>query len=250
MICPPIQIDCLNINKKKLLVVRDDLLEGGTKQRAAVPFLNYFKKEGVKEFIYASPFSGYAQIALSISANSVGVDSTIFASVNEKKEISSYSNKASKYSKIISCENLDAAERLSSFYQKNTKDSLKIPLGFNHCLFVEFLQKELEKQIKMIGKFNRLWVSVGSGTLAKTLRKIIPEKRLICVDVRVLKEDDERIVSVKKMSNLSYYRAFEEFKSPCCILPPIPSNLFYDSKLWRFLEEFVEDGDVWWNVAS
>ena len=57
-----IQLEQLQTNNGHVIVVRDDLLDGGTKQRAAVPFLMYFLQNGCKEFTYASPFSGFAQI--------------------------------------------------------------------------------------------------------------------------------------------------------------------------------------------
>ncbi|HVK60991.1 MAG TPA: hypothetical protein VM432_05555 [Bdellovibrionales bacterium] len=58
-----IQIDALNIRGSRLHVVRDDLLKAGTKQRAAIPYLLDLRKDGFEEFVYASPFSGFAQIA-------------------------------------------------------------------------------------------------------------------------------------------------------------------------------------------
>jgi hypothetical protein len=250
MFCPPIKTSLLKTKKAKILVVRDDFLEGGTKQRAAIPFLNKLKEEGIEEFVYASPFSGFAQIALSISFKEAKVASIIFSSLDDNGNVSSYTKIASKNSKIISCQDLQEAEKLSDYYQKNKQNCLKIPLGFNHPLFIDFLKKELKEQLKLIGNFNRLWIPVGSGTLAKTFRDILPDKRLVCVNIRVIEDSDYRIRHIHQMENSSCYKAHEEFKTACELIPPIPSNLFYDSKLWRFINEFAENGDVWWNVAK
>jgi hypothetical protein len=46
-------------------VVRDDLLLGGTKQRALVKLIE--SNLGFNEFVYAGPSSGFAQVALTIS---------------------------------------------------------------------------------------------------------------------------------------------------------------------------------------
>ena len=43
-------------------VVRDDLLDGGTKRRAFTMYVA--SRPDVKEFVYASPRQGYAQLSL------------------------------------------------------------------------------------------------------------------------------------------------------------------------------------------
>lgn len=247
--------DKLKTQKGTLFVVRDDLLEGGTKQRAGLPFLSSFQEEGFDEFVYASPFSGYAQIALSICANKCQTKSTIFCQSDPLKGTMSHFTKiASKYSKVVLCKSLEEAENLAFEYCLNKKSAFKIPLGFDHPLFVDFLKEDLNIQWGILRErfeIKKFWVPVGSGTLAKTFREILPDSiKMFCVDVRVLPESDRRLAFVRQMKNVEYLTAAEMFCDPSVFLPPIPSNLFYDAKLWRFLNLMAGDKDLWWNVAA
>jgi hypothetical protein len=56
-----------------VLVVRDDILPGGTKRRA-LPVL----MKGSTEYVYASPVYGYAQVALAHVARESGKRATVF----------------------------------------------------------------------------------------------------------------------------------------------------------------------------
>src|SRR5690554_6398061 len=56
-------------------VVRDDLLEGGTKRRVIQPLV---ERMDAQEFVYASPAYGYAQYALAVAAREAGKRATIF----------------------------------------------------------------------------------------------------------------------------------------------------------------------------
>ena len=56
-------------------VVRDDLLDGGTKRRA---FTVYVKsKPEIDEFVYASPRQGYAQLSLAYACKDLGKKCTV-----------------------------------------------------------------------------------------------------------------------------------------------------------------------------
>ena len=55
-------------------VVRDDLIEGGTKRRA---FYTYIKSKDYDEFVYASPRQGYAQLSLAYACKDLGRKSTV-----------------------------------------------------------------------------------------------------------------------------------------------------------------------------
>ena len=60
-------------NHNGVLVVRDDLFEGGTKARFIPLLFN-----GVNEVVYASPAEGGAQTALATVAAQLGKRATIF----------------------------------------------------------------------------------------------------------------------------------------------------------------------------
>ena len=63
-------------------VVRDDLLDGGTKRRA---FTIYVKsKPEIDEFVYASPRQGYAQLSLAYACRDLGKKCTVTVPQGER----------------------------------------------------------------------------------------------------------------------------------------------------------------------
>lgn len=250
---PPVQLDFLATKYGTVTVVRDDLLKGGTKQRAAVPYLNDLLKNGIKEIVYASPFSGYAQVALAEACKIVGINCTIFA-CSENGAISKFSQLAKNSGAfVVLSDSLEEAEKQSVLY--DVKNKFKIPLGFNDPFYKNHLRESLAEQWKLICQKlgytpSALWVPVGSGTLAETFRSVVPLfTKLICVDVRVLPTTDERILKIKELANSAYLSAPELFQDSSFLVPPIPSNRYYDAKLWQFVSTRASSLDVWWNVA-
>lgn len=252
---PLVQFSRIATKNGKVIVVRDDLLPGGTKQRAAIPFLKNHLRAGVQEFVYASPFSGYAQVALAYSCNVVGANCTLFAESYEGG-ISDFTNTVSHLANVRLAANLSQAEAEADQYVQSNPQCLKIPLGFNHPLFNEILQVELSFQWEYLCKSlgfvpKTLWVPVGSGTLATVFSKIISQDTTLqLVDVRVLPDEDDRIKQIINLRNSKYNKALEEFRHPVKRTPPIPSNKYYDAKLWQFVSSQAGSQDVWWNVAG
>lgn len=248
-----IQFEKITTQTGWLTVVRDDLLPGGTKQRGAIPFLDQFRKNGVKEFVYASPFAGFAQVALAKSCAILDVKCTIFAEQIESG-MSDYTKSISDKAEIRLMPTLAHAERAAEMYCQQS-NRFKIPLGFDHPLFRKCLRRELNKQWKYLCNSlgfipKNLWLPVGSGTLATTFSKITSSTNLKLIDVRVLRESDERIQGIRRLKKSEYFQSPYSFHSIPAKLPPIPSNPFYDAKLWQFITEGARPYDVWWNVAA
>jgi len=135
------------------------------------------------------------------------------------------------------------------------RGALKIPLGFDCREFKAHFQlvaeealREIRRQIGFLPA--RAWLPVGSGTLVRAFYRAAPAQMEIhCVDVHVLPPQDLRIQSLRTLPNVRHYSAAQEFKERAGRLPPVPSNLHYDAKLWAVLESHAGDGDLWWNVA-
>lgn len=250
---PSVKISRLKVKNGNVIVVRDDLLRGGTKQRAAVPFLRSHMLAGINEFVYASPFSGYAQVALAYSCDFLRTNCTLFSEQHNGR-MSEFTRLIADCAKVNLAENLFDAEQQAIKYCQSTASCLKIPLGFDDPLFKEYLKVELIEQWRSLCSAlgfvpNRLWVPVGSGTLANIFSSILTDTELKMVDVQVLPSGDDRIKSVKSLCNSQYMKALEPFHCPAQNLPPIPSNRYYDAKLWQFVSAQAENNDVWWNVA-
>lgn len=251
---PHVKISFVHTHHGRVAVVRDDLLKGGTKQRAAIPFLSHLVKQGIEEFVYASPFSGYAQIALAYSCEAIGARCTIFAE-KENDRVSAFTKSINKIAKIELFDDLFTAEVAAAEYVESYSERYKIPLGFDDPSYREHLRRELSIQWRILcNKLgyvpNRMWLPVGSGTLATVFHNILPSTQIVCVDVGVLPTPDRRINAVKRLKNVVYIRAPEPFVRQARMTPPIPSNVFYDAKLWQFVESNGMPKDLWWNVAG
>lgn len=240
-------------------VIRDDHLPGGTKQRAGIPYVESMMKSGYRHFVYASPFAGFAQVALSYVCRELGVSCTIVCERDQRyKEdrFHPFSLLAKNYgAKIEMAADLQEAEKKAYICSMTEKDSFKIPLGFNTPVFKDYLKEALIIAIKDIelnsGPIRSVWLPIGSGTLASTFLHALPERiSLNCVNVRVLEDDDPRITTLQNHPRVRYFKAPMTFHTEANDMPNIPSNIFYDAKLWGFVKKYGEVGDVWWNVAK
>jgi hypothetical protein len=258
---PPVEIDPVPFSRGTVHVVRDDLLLGGTKQRAIAPFLTDQAKLGFEEFVYASPPPGFAQVALASTCRQMGFRCTIFCDDMDVGGIPTatlheFSRLAHSFgARIYTVPHLHQAERLAEEYCAERPGRMKLPLGFASENFMQYLKVEIGKQWQRIVSYlgrkpEAMWIPVGSATLGNVFRDVLPEEvTLLGVDIRVLPETDERIVNLGKRKNVKLYRAPELFADPVEIPPKIPSNAFYDAKLWRFIDKEGADGHIWWNVA-
>lgn len=242
-------------NKGNIVIIRDDRLPGGTKQRAAVPYISRLRQNGINTCVYASPPSGYAQVALANSCQIAGVNCVIFAEMLDGR-MSSVTRTANRAAAIQLCSSLAEAEIDALAYASQRPDTLKIPLGlasadFQNELFhaISNLWFRFTQQIRR--QPDRVWLPVGSGTLLAIMRSLLPEScRIIAVDVGVLHANDKRIHAARNTSNTEYFRLDLPFSAPAVVQPPVPSNRYYDAKLWQVIRQHAQDGDVWWNVAK
>lgn len=260
LMSPLVKIDKISYQEKRFFAVRDDFLPGGTKQRACAPFLQEVVKKGQNEFYYASPFAGFAQVALAYTCQRLGLDCFLFCesdptekSMGQKHE---FTRLAESYgAKISMASSLDEAETQATEKASQSPSSFKIPLGFKCTPFTDALEQALKVQwaqvISDLGFVpRRLWLPVGSGTLVSVFERIVsPLTQLMCVDVHVLPAKDSRIVTLVDNAKINLFSAPESFKDRADLPPEIPSNVHYDAKLWQFLVQFGQNEDLWWNVA-
>lgn len=86
------------------------------------------------------------------------------------------------------------------------------------------------------------WVTAGSGTLARAMARAWPSADLHAVQVGMAPHLPE---------GATLWKAPERFDEPARgPLPPFPSVLSYDAKLWRFVLEHAQPGALVWNVGA
>ncbi|RYZ63338.1 MAG: pyridoxal-phosphate dependent enzyme, partial [Proteobacteria bacterium] len=257
---PDFKIEPLNCGLTPIWVVREDILEGGTKQRACLPYLKACHDSGARVFVYASPFAGFAQVALAVTARTLGIPVTLFcekdATKPGKRVFHEFSELARGYrARIELCDSLSEATERTSEYASQDSERLALPLGFDCPIFKKFLKQEITRGWEKILQVTdqepaTVWLPVGSGTLLKTFSQVIPQHvNIRGVNVRVLSDSDSRMIELAGINRCQIDPTPETFAEHSVVMPPIPSNIHYDAKLWQFMQRSAKPGDLWWNVA-
>lgn len=220
-----------------VLVVRDDLFEGGTKARYVRCLFS-----GADEVVYASPAQGGAQVALATVARQLGKRATIFVAARKKphpRVIQAKQQGARVFQ--VRPGYLAVVEARARDYCKATGASLA-PFGFDI--------PEAEETIASVAvaaavghPVNEVWCAYGSGTLLRGLHKAFPEAQFFAVAVgRDPDQRDKDIATIRR-----YPMPFEwQCKADC----PFPSDACYDRKAWQYCAERSTPGRLFWNVAG
>lgn len=257
---PPARLSRLVVKDKTIHVVREDLLPGGTKQRAISHFVSRSAEGGKRHFVYASPFCGYAQVALAYVCHELGFQCTLFAerapTESGPKPLHRYSILAASLgAKVHLADSLCDAEVEAAEFAQRVPGTCLVPLGFNSALFKDAMKEELTREwvaiVKALPQVPQvLWLPVGSGTLAGLFAEFVaPTTRLYCVNVHVLCDKDSRVEALRRNPRVTLFSASQAFAEEAYERPSIPSNLHYDAKLWSFIRHHGQNGDVWWNVG-
>ncbi len=253
---PRVNISTIEFKEnQKLFVVRDDVLPGGTKQRAIIPYLQALHKKGFNHFIYLSHFCGFAQISLAHGCKVLGLKCTIFTTNDLNQKLHSNSKIAQEYGANIQvCASLDQAEyEAKEFMDTNLRNHL-IPIGFNDEIFINLLAEKIHEQWDFIqSKFlvSEVWLPFGSGALVKAFKKVIPEFiKVHVIDLNILDSYDPKVVEIKNDKRVTYHKSELAFHEVSKKPPPIPANDYYDAKVWEHIKLQSDQNALWWNVAK
>ena len=220
-------------------VVRDDLLNGGTKRRA----FNYYVASlpEVKEFVYASPRQGYAQLSLAYSCRDLNRKCTVTVPKGERYWLT---NEAEKLGcKIIEIPmgyltNIQSKARV--YCEKN--GAHLIPFGGDHPIIVEAMCSEAKR---LDINPTEVWTVMSSGVLSRGLQKCWPNAKFYGVQIG-------HNTTELEMGRAECFRSKYKFQQECKKdeRPPFPSSLTYDSKAWTFIKEHATKGALFWNVGK
>ena len=144
---PRAVVESQTLGDRKIWIVRDDFLPGGTKQRAIVPFLQFLASQGLTQFVYASPFCGFAQLALAISCHKLGYQCHIVSTLAPDSEgLPPLARIAESYGATLStASSLTAAQDVAEAFALQDKTRYVIPLGFDCDAFREFMMVAFER---------------------------------------------------------------------------------------------------------
>jgi hypothetical protein len=214
------------------VVVRDDLLPGGTKRRVIGPVIT-----GNVEAVYASPAYGYAQVALAYACRDLGMRATVFTA-----------RRKTYHARTI--EARDAGAQIVgvpygylAVVQKAARDhatehgALLLPFGFDTPAFAERLA-DVARSLPVSPE--EVWTVAGSGTLNRALQQAWPEAVFHAVQVG----------RVPEVGGATMRVAPEPFDQDARLQPPFPSTSNFDAKAWQFIVRHARPGALFWNVAA
>lgn len=248
---PTIIISQHTVNNGTVNVIRDDMLEGSTKQRALYNWLLSYGE--YSEFVYAGPDNGHGQLSISIICQALGKKATLFLQSSTGK-YTALVEKSIKYGAKVHlfAAPLRTVTQEAAMYVDRHPNSLLIPLGADtaeyHRLMVRAINASFPKNIEV----KRMWITVGSGGLLKALSVVFPNTKFIAVRVgkAIHLEDYPDLLNRTNVS----YDATEKYKFSQSVneseAPPYPSSSTYDAKMWVYILNNAEDGDYVWNAAS
>ena len=220
------------------LVVRDDLVPGGTKRRVLEGIC---RDSPAQELVYASPAYGYAQIALAHAAAACGKRATIFVAKRAKPHARTLQAKAAG-ARVFQVEHgyLSNVQAKAKAYAQRCGASL-LPFGVDTAEFRGSLC-DMIRADPALGKLRppEVWTAAGSGTLSRALQLVWPSARFVAVQVG----------KAPSVGGARLLKAPEKFEQDAKEPPPFPSCSNYDAKIWRFFKREAVDGALLWNVGA
>jgi len=251
---PPIRLKEIKLEKpdRKISVISDNYIIGGTKTRALVPYLNEYlaKNPDLTELLYLGASNGYAQVALSyaLSLLKSNVRAKIyfqFTNLSEAKKLqtlATYINPT--HIEYVSMEKplREIWPLMEADVQADPVHKVIIPFGLHDPAYEAYFTNSLKTHlIQYTDKIKRLWIVGGSGTLFNTLYEILPQTHFMVVQVGKKVEGKPERMTVL----ISSHKLYETIKVS---IPYLTLNS-YDGKIWEFADQF-EDGDHIWNVGG
>ena len=220
-------------------VVRDDLLNGGTKRRA---FTTYIKsKPEIDEFVYASPRQGYAQLSLAYACRDLGKKATVTIPEGQRYWLTHKSEELGANIIEVPMGFLTNIQAKAKKYCFNNGAHL-IPFGGDHPIIIEAMR---QTALSIGIEPKEVWTVMSSGVLSRGLQGAWPDAKVYGVRIghNTTPREQGRAETFK-----SDYKFHQECKKP--ERPPFPSSLTYDSKAWSFIREYASDGALFWNVGK
>lgn len=235
-------------------VIRDDKLVAGTKQRALAAIL---LSSNAREFVYAGPVFGFAQIALAHCCQLCGKRGTTVVAEQRNRTLHPLTAFAEslggKVIEVSPPNNLKEVQRRAEIYVQEKNERAPgtcelLPFGLHNEFFlsnlIDALKVSMPREL-MLSHPKRLWLVAGSATLLAAFARLWPHTHFLVVQVgkKIWPDQLEGFKS-------TLYICQEAFWEIAKCQPPYPSVSNYDAKLWQFVLQHGEQGDYVWNVAA
>lgn len=229
------------VEHEGIKVVRDDLLDGGTKRRAFNVFVESFPE--VQEWVYASPRQGYAQLSLAYACYDLGKKSTVTIPQGTHTWLTDEAIRLGCNIIEVPMGYLTNIQSKAKKYVEENEGSRLIPFGGDDPIIIEAM-KNVALSLD-IEPPKEVWTVMSSGVLSRGLQLAWPDTKVYGVRIGHNTTERER---GRAETFLSKYK----FNQDCKVSerPPFPSSLTYDSKAWKFIKEHASEGALFWNVGK
>jgi hypothetical protein len=219
------------------LVVRGDLIPGGVKRICLTSLLGEVAE---KEVVYAAHAYGHSGLALGLAGMHNSKKVTLFFA---GPRVSTYVFDQTEALSNVSCVVVDDCSHQSQVVQlakeyAEAHGAYFMPVGFDYQPFTDLLVN-LARSLDV--NPTEVWVSGGSGTTSRCLVKAWPQAQIHTVHLGMMPNAD--------MGTKNVYHVPERPTDQATALPPYPSALYYDAKIWRFVKEHASEGSLIWNTA-
>jgi len=223
-----------------ILVVRDDLIGGGSKMRFA-DYLIQSQPE-IEEWVYgSSPATGYAQISLAHLCGRYDKKAVIFMADRAVEKRHNYQLQAIAAGGImhwVPNGMLSVTEKRARDYVSDSPTSRRLlPIGFDHPTVLASVIRVAQS---MDVTPTEVWTVGSSGTLTRGLQLAWPNAEFHCV----------RVGHSGEYGKAKLYKSKYAFNKATKVLPPFPSAPTYDAKAWEFIKDHASPGALFWNVGS
>lgn len=235
-----------------ITVVRDDLLNYGSKLRFADYFVGHApENKHVEEWVYgSSPATGYAQISLPVLCNRYNKKAVLFMAERSMDKLHPYQRLGLQLGgdyRWVNSGMLNVTQSRARKYVEEKPETRKLlPIGLEHETVLASIirvARSLPVQPKEV------WSVGSSGTLTRGLQLAWPDATIHVVQVGHGMGEREIGRAVHHKSPYKFDKPVKEKDAP-----PFPSAPTYDAKGWSVMKEYHKlygqsDDVLYWNVA-
>lgn len=224
-----------------IIVVRDDLVPGGSKMRF-LPFL----VGDAKEIVFGGPFCGGAPYALSFWGKQTGTKITLFYA--KRKELHRRQKAALRNGATIYQVPFGYMSNVQAKAKAYARDhgALFLPLGFDLPESAEPFIQQMRRVKQLAGPIDQVWAATGSGMLARCLGVAFYPTPVFGVSVGL----DSRHSKQKFTDNVTLVQAPYDFARETKAKAPFPSCGNYDRKAWEACVAQSRGKVLFWNVLG
>lgn len=218
----------------RLLVVRDDLVNGGSKARFLPALI-----AGAPEVVYAGPAWGGAAVALTVTARELGIPVTLFYA-GRKRWTARQEFAHSHGARIV---------EVRPGYLSVVRARAKQYCAETGARLLDWGLPQVEAEVVRVAQalatdeVPEIWVAAGSGTMLRGLARAFGAGRVVGVQVG-------HTLTPEETAGCRVYPHPLLFEQRTTARPPFPSCRHYDAKAWEMAARRAPEGALFWNVMG